>query len=203
MDIPPERVPAGTQILFRRPGLWQSNRNFVLAALAAVLLQAALIAGLLLQLRRRQRAEADLRQAQATLRLAVDALPISVLMVNQRGAIVFANPPAEKLLGYGAGELAGRLADELVPERLRGAQGWQRAAFFTAAKRELAARRKDGSEVAVEIVLDQIQSARNGWCLPRWSTSARGRNCSASSRSSSTSPACPPWARSPAPWRTS
>ena len=79
-------------------------------------------------------------------------------MVNQRGAIVFANPPAEKLLGYGAGELAGRPADELVPERLRGAQGWQRAAFFTASKRELAARRKDGSEVAVEIVLNPIES---------------------------------------------
>ena len=157
-SIPPERVPEGTQILFRRPGLWQSNRNFVLAALAAVLLQAALIAGLLLQLRRRQSAEADLRQAQATLRLAVDALPISVLMVNQRGAIVFANPSAEKLLGYGAGELAGRPADDLVSERLRGAQGWQRAAFFTAAKRELAARRKDGSEVAVEIVLNPIES---------------------------------------------
>jgi PAS domain S-box-containing protein len=158
-EIPPERVPAGAQVLFRQPGLWEAYRNFALGALAAVLLQALLIGGLIVQLRRRQRAEAELRRAESTLRLAVDALPIAVLMVNQRGAIVFANPPAEKLLGYGAGELAGRSADELVPERLRSAQGWQRAAFFSAGRRELAARRKDGSEVPIEIVLNPIQSS--------------------------------------------
>ncbi len=157
-NIPPERVPAGTQALFREPSVWQTHRGFVFGALAALLMQALLITGLVLQLRRRHRAEAGLRQAEATLRTAVDALPIAVLMVNQRGAIVFANPPAERLLGYDAGELAGRSAHDLVPERLHGAQGWQREAFFTAGKRELAARRKDGSEIPVEVVLNPIES---------------------------------------------
>ncbi len=157
-NVPPARVPPGTQALFRDPGVWDAHRNFVLGALAALLVQALLITGLVLQLRKRQRAEAGLRQAEATLRTAVDALPVAVLMVNPRGAIVFANPPAERLLGYGAGELAGRPAHDLVPERLHGTQGWQREAFFTAGRRELAARRKDGSEVPVEVVLNPIES---------------------------------------------
>lgn len=154
--IPPERVPPGVETLFRSPNLWQSQRTVLLSAVAAVLLQAALIAGLFVQLRRRQRAEAGLRQAEAALRLAVDALPVAILMMNQRGAVVFANPPAEKLLGYGEGELAGRSADELVPERLRAGQ---RSAFFSASRQELAVRRKDGSEVPVEIVVNPIQSS--------------------------------------------
>ena len=153
--IPPERVPREAQTLFRSPSAWQAQRTILLWAVAAVLLQAALISGLVVQLRRRHRAEAELRQAEGALRLAVDALPVAILMMNQRGAVVFANPPAEKLLGYGEGELAGRLADELVPERLRAVQ---RTAFLTASRHELAVRRKDGSEVPVEIVVNPIQS---------------------------------------------
>src|SRR6185503_14658901 len=70
-NIPPQRVPAEAQTLFREPGVWEAHRDFVLAALAAVLVQAALITGLVVQLRRRQSAEAAARQAEATLRLAV------------------------------------------------------------------------------------------------------------------------------------
>ena len=157
-NIPPQRVPAEAQTLFRELGVWEAHRDFVLATLAAVLVQAALIAGLVVQLRRRQSAEAAARQAEATLRLAVDALPIAVIMVNQGGVIVFANPPADKLLGYGEGGLAGRPLDRLIPERLRSAFGGPGDVFMTASKRELAARRKDGSEIPVEIVLNPIES---------------------------------------------
>lgn len=56
-DIPGERLPAGSELLFRPPGLWQAYRGTVLAALALLVLQSALILALLLERRRRRRAE--------------------------------------------------------------------------------------------------------------------------------------------------
>ena len=57
--IAEQRVPREAQVLFRQPGLWDEYRGFVLGAIAAVLLQALLIFGLVVQLRRRHRAQAE------------------------------------------------------------------------------------------------------------------------------------------------
>ena len=57
--IPESRLPAGAEVRFRPPSLWEQHRVLILAGTAIVLLQAALIATLLLQRTRRRRAEAD------------------------------------------------------------------------------------------------------------------------------------------------
>ena len=62
------RVPAGTLIKFREPGVWDQYKFIILGALALVLVQSALIAGLLIQRVRRQTAEKELRGSQAALR---------------------------------------------------------------------------------------------------------------------------------------
>ena len=284
--IPPSRVPRDAQILFREPGLWDAHRGTVLAALAALLVQASLITGLMLQLRRRRRAESafkdseerfrlatdaahlgmwgwntlddrlwatercralhglpqageltyreftdavhpedrerirqtiwealrdrvpfsaeyrillpagdvrwiavrgrgshrngpepaavlgvavdvtDRKQAEETLRLAVEALPTALLMVNEEGTIVLANKQAERLLGYPPGELRGQSVDVLVPSRFRGSHAGHRAGFFLApqarvmaANRDLYALRKDGMEIPIEIGLNPVRSA--------------------------------------------
>ena len=61
------RVPAGATILFRNPTLWDRYRVYIAAALALMLVQTALIAGLLLQSARRRRTEAALFENHATL----------------------------------------------------------------------------------------------------------------------------------------
>ena len=55
--VPLGSLPAGSEIRFRPPGLWEAHREAVLLASAVVLLQALLIAGLLVQRSRRLRAE--------------------------------------------------------------------------------------------------------------------------------------------------
>jgi signal transduction histidine kinase len=60
-------VPPGTVWHFREPTLWQSHRNWLIAAAGALAFQAALIAGLLFQ--RRRRREAILAADQDRLRL--------------------------------------------------------------------------------------------------------------------------------------
>jgi signal transduction histidine kinase len=66
-DIDEARVPAGTTVGFRDLSLWVRYRNYILAALAVLVTQAVLIAGLLIHRARRRRAEAQLRVSKAEL----------------------------------------------------------------------------------------------------------------------------------------
>ena len=62
------RVPAGTQVLFREPGMWERYKGYMVGAIAILLAQTALIVGLLVQAARRKRAEEQVRRDQAELR---------------------------------------------------------------------------------------------------------------------------------------
>ena len=67
------RVPAGTQILFREPGVWDRYKVYIVGAAALVSAQSGLIGALLLQAKRRRRAEARMRDLGARLLGAQDA----------------------------------------------------------------------------------------------------------------------------------
>jgi PAS domain S-box-containing protein len=98
----------------------------------------------------------------------LESTPDGIVMVNATGRIVLTNSQADKLLGYETKELRGKLVEELLPERFRGAQAdhsGYRAAFFaephalaTGAGLELYALRKDGSEFPVEISLSPFET---------------------------------------------
>jgi signal transduction histidine kinase len=68
--IPESRLPAGSIVQFRSPTLWSENRGTVVAAIVVLLVQSALIVGLLSQRRARRRAELESRK---NLSLAADA----------------------------------------------------------------------------------------------------------------------------------
>jgi PAS domain S-box-containing protein len=92
------------------------------------------------------------------------AYPDSMLLVDKAGVIVLANPSAEQLLGYALHELIGLNVDALVPDGIRPRHEAYREAYGRAPRArpmgtqmELVARRKDGSEVVVEIALSPLQ----------------------------------------------
>ncbi|RUR66311.1 PAS domain S-box protein [Variovorax guangxiensis] len=93
------------------------------------------------------------------------AYPDSLLLVDQSGSIMLANPSAAALLGYAQDELLGLNVEELVPDSIRPRHASYREAYGRAPRprpmgthMELAAKRKDGSEVMVEIALSPLQS---------------------------------------------
>jgi PAS domain S-box-containing protein len=93
------------------------------------------------------------------------AYPDALLLVDQLGAIVLANPAAATLLGYTVDELTGLNVDALVPDSIRPRHASYREAYARAPRArpmgtqmELVAKRKDGSEVMVEIALSPLQS---------------------------------------------
>ena len=93
------------------------------------------------------------------------AYPDGLLLVDQGGVIVMANPAVESLLGYGPGEVTGLSVDSLVPDSIRPRHASYREAYSHAPRSrpmgtqmELVAKRRDGSEVMVEIALSPLQS---------------------------------------------
>ncbi len=66
--ISESRVPRDTRVLFREPSAWDRYRVYILGAATVLLAQTLLIAGLLVQRRRRRLAEAQVRGGEEALR---------------------------------------------------------------------------------------------------------------------------------------
>ncbi|MGZ5141548.1 MAG: PAS domain S-box protein, partial [Burkholderiales bacterium] len=103
------------------------------------------------------------RQAQERVRVVLDATPNGFVMTGSEGDIVMANAQAEKIFGYGRGELLGRSVDILVPEQMREAHALHRGDYLSNASaramsigRDVYGRRKDGGQVALEIGLTPV-----------------------------------------------
>ncbi len=95
----------------------------------------------------------------------VESLPDGVVMVDVEGRIVYANALMESLSGYSRAELAGRLVELLVPERLRDLHTRHRVEYVAnpharpmGVNLEISLRRKDGGEFPADIALSPLQS---------------------------------------------
>ena len=106
------------------------------------------------------------KEAEEQVRLVLDAAPNAMIMVNKDGQIILMNKRVESLFGYTRDELIGQTVEILVPERFRSHHTEYRHGYFCDAKvrpmgagRELFGRRKDGSEVPVEIGLSPVHTS--------------------------------------------
>jgi signal transduction histidine kinase len=68
--IPESRLPPGSEVHFRSPTMWERNRGYIVAALAAILVQSIAILWLLNEHRRRQTAEMLARSTMSELHTA-------------------------------------------------------------------------------------------------------------------------------------
>jgi PAS domain S-box-containing protein len=114
----------------------------------------------------RKAAEAHLGQMEERYRGLLEAAPDAMVVVNQAGEIVLLNVQAEKQLGYRRDELIGQQVKNVIPEGFAErliADGTRTAAEALVQQIgtgiELMARRKDGSEFPIEIMLSPLESA--------------------------------------------
>jgi PAS domain S-box-containing protein len=103
--------------------------------------------------------------------LAIEASPAGILVTEPEGTIVLVNRELERQFGYSRAELIGQSVDLLLPESLRPLHRVHRTNFWSSPTarqmgggRELFGRRRDGTEIPVEIGLKPIQT-NDGWLM--------------------------------------
>jgi PAS domain S-box-containing protein len=108
---------------------------------------------------------ADLKLAEEKFRLAVEASPSGMVMINRDGRIVMVNAEMEQQFGYLRDELIGRPMDMIVPNRMRAQHICRRNEFFIrpvthriGSDRDLLGLRKDGTEFPIEVGLNPIHA---------------------------------------------
>jgi PAS domain S-box-containing protein len=120
----------------------------------------------------RKRTEEKARRNDEKFRVAIESAPNGIVMVNQRGEIILCNSEAEKMFGYGSGELMGQSVEVLVPQEIRSDHPGLRTQFHEhpskrqmGAGRDLRGVRKDGVEIPVEIGLSPIETTEGTFVL--------------------------------------
>jgi PAS domain S-box-containing protein len=95
------------------------------------------------------------------------AYPDALLLVDSQGRIALANPAANTLFDYPPGELIGLNVDVLVPDSIRPRHAQYRQAYARnphprpmGTQMDLVAKRRDGSEVMVEIALSPLHESQ-------------------------------------------
>ena len=97
--IPESLLPPGTVLLNREPTLWERDRNYVVAALALILIQSVLILGLLWQRARKRKAEAVLRESEKRFRVMADSAPSLIWMCDPTGRVTYLNERRAEFTG--------------------------------------------------------------------------------------------------------
>lgn len=87
-----------------------------------------------------------------------------IIITNRAGDIVMANPSAEKMFGYTASDITGKKIELLIPDRFRPHHHELREGFYDKPSnramghnRDLYGRKKDGSDLPVEVSLSHYQ----------------------------------------------
>ena len=114
----------------------------------------------------RKNAERALRQNEQELRSLFEYSPDVIVVSDQDGRIVRANAQVENIFGYSRDELLGQSIEMLVPERYRNTHPQHRENYgkhprarSMGAGLELYARRKNGTEFPVDIMLGPVEGA--------------------------------------------
>jgi PAS domain S-box-containing protein len=83
-----------------------------------------------------------------------------IILTNEKGQIILANPAAITMFGYGANEMIGQLIEVLLPQKIREHHVKLRETFYQApahrsmgSGRDLYAQKKDGQKFPVEVSL--------------------------------------------------
>ena len=105
------------------------------------------------------------RQASERFRLAFEAAPSGMMLVDRAGRIVLVNGEIERMFGYERCELVGQSVERLVPTEQRRSHVDLREGFLTSAEgrrmgvgRNVRGVRKDGSEFPAEVGLNPLIS---------------------------------------------
>ncbi|MGA8145520.1 MAG: sigma 54-interacting transcriptional regulator [Candidatus Acidiferrales bacterium] len=114
----------------------------------------------------RRKIESKLHRSEEHFRALFEFSPDAILATDEKGEITETNSQVEKFFGYTRDELIGKPVETLIPERFRSTHPTRRKEYGAQARTrpmgiglDLHARRKDGSEFPVDIMLSTVETA--------------------------------------------
>ena len=119
----------------------------------------------------KSRAIADTKNKER-LRALFEYATEGMIIANNQGEIVMINPIAEKTMGYDHGELTGKKIEVLIPERMSERHVKHREKYThnphprpMGKGMQLNARKKDGTEIPVEISLSNFETSEGAFVI--------------------------------------
>jgi signal transduction histidine kinase len=103
-NISERQLPPGSVVKFRVRTLWERRRGLIIAVLSVLVVQAALIAGLVVNLGRRRRAERSLRESEERMKLAASAAKLEMWEWDFASNKVWLNGRSRERMGAGNGD---------------------------------------------------------------------------------------------------
>jgi PAS domain S-box-containing protein len=163
-DALAQQIGTGIELIGRRKNGSAFPIEIMLSPFESV--EGILVAAAIRDISARKDAERHLAQMEGRYRGLLEAAPDAMVVVNHIGEIVLLNVQTEKQFGYRRDELLGQKVTNIIPkgfaERLV-ADGLRSAADALAQQIgtgiELVARRKDGSDFPIEIMLSPLDGA--------------------------------------------
>jgi PAS domain S-box-containing protein len=159
-----QQIGTGIELIARRKDGTEFPIEIMLSPLESA--EGTLVTAAIRDISVRRAAEKHLAQMEGRYRGLLEAAPDAMVVVNQAGEIVLLNVQAENQFGYSRDELVGQkvkniipegFAERLVADALRSVEDALAQQIGTGI--ELIARRKDGSEFPIELMLSPLESA--------------------------------------------
>ena len=163
-DALAQQIGTGLELIARRKDGTEFPIELMLSPLESA--EGILVTAAIRDISVRKGAERHLAQMEGRYRGLLEAAPDAMVVVDQRGEIVLLNLQAEKQFGYHRDELVGQQVTNIIPEGFaeRLIADDLRSAADALAQQigtglELIARRKDGTEFPIELMLSPLESA--------------------------------------------
>jgi PAS domain S-box-containing protein len=77
-NISEDRLPPGSEVKFREPTVWELHKDLILGGVLLVVTESVLIAGLVMNLSQRRKAERSLRESEERMKLAASAASLGL-----------------------------------------------------------------------------------------------------------------------------
>ena len=159
-----QQIGTGIELIARRKDSTEFPIELMLSPLESA--EGILVTAAIRDISVRKEAEKHLARMEGRYRGLLEAAPDAMVVVNQRGEIVLLNVQAEKQFGYRRDELVGQKVKNIIPEGFaeRLIADEKRSVEDALAQQigtgiELIARRKDGGEFPIEMMLSPLESA--------------------------------------------